>query len=68
MTAARVTYTFTGLTAQGNAYIDTFSEDYYHAWIQQWEDAINHYLSSASYPDTQLTGHPHPTSHTTRSA
>lgn len=67
-TAARVSYTFTGLTAQGNAYVDTFSEDYYHAWIQQWESAINHYLSSASHPHTQLTGQPHPTSHTTRSA
>jgi hypothetical protein len=67
MTAAKVAYTFTGLTAHGNAYIDTFSEGYYHAWIQQWEAAINHYLSSPLSADTQLTDRPHPTSHTTRS-
>jgi len=68
MTAARVTYTFTGLTAQGNAYVDTFSEDYYRAWLQQWEGAINHYLSAAAHSNAPLAGHPHPTSHTKRSA
>jgi hypothetical protein len=66
-TAAKVSYTFTGLTEHGNAYIDTFSEDYYRAWIQQWEVAINHYLSSSLSADTQLTGQRHPTIHTTHS-
>jgi hypothetical protein len=43
-TGAEVRYTFTGLTEHGNAYIDTFSEEYYRAWIRHWETAINHYL------------------------
>ncbi len=67
MTTARVSYTFTGLTAQGNAYVNTFSEDYYHAWILQWERAITHYLSATSYPGTLLTDRSHPTSHTPQS-
>jgi hypothetical protein len=44
MTAATITYTFTGLTEHGNGYIDTFSEEYYRTWIRQWESSINQYL------------------------
>jgi hypothetical protein len=46
-TSATLTYTFTGLTAHGNEYVDTFSEQHYHEWLQQWELAINHYLEQA---------------------
>jgi hypothetical protein len=43
-TRADVTYTFTGLSAAGNAYVETFTEAHYAAWLQSWEAAINHYL------------------------
>jgi hypothetical protein len=43
-TDAEVTYTFTGLTEHGNDYVETFSEEYYRAWMRHWEAAINHYF------------------------
>jgi len=49
-TRADVAYTFTGLSAPGNAYIETFSEEYYAAWLRAWEEAINHYLRHGQAP------------------
>jgi hypothetical protein len=49
-TAATITYTFTGLTEDGNAYTARFSEGYYRAWIEQWEAAMNHYLRHGAAP------------------
>ena len=43
-TRATVTYVFTGLTEQGNAYVAQFTEHHYAQWIQQWQAAINAYL------------------------
>jgi hypothetical protein len=43
-TLADVTYTFTGLSAQGNAYVETFTERHYAGWLRSWEASINHYL------------------------
>ena len=43
-TRAQVTYTFTGLSEAGNAYVETFTEPHYAEWLRAWEDAINHYL------------------------
>jgi hypothetical protein len=43
-TRADVTYTFTGLTAPGNAYVEAFTEPHYVEWLRSWETAINHYL------------------------
>jgi hypothetical protein len=43
-TDATVTYVFTGLSAQGNAYVAQHTESHYQQWIQQWETAINAYL------------------------
>ncbi|NTU78428.1 MAG: SRPBCC family protein [Chloroflexales bacterium] len=43
-TRATVTYVFTGLTEQGNAYVAQFTEPYYEQWIQQWQASINAYL------------------------
>lgn len=50
-TRATVTYVFTGLTAQGNAYVAQHTASYYQQWMQQWETAINdyvHHTTSAS--------------------
>ncbi len=43
-TRADITYTFTALTERGNAYVDTFTEQHYRAWIASWATAINHFL------------------------
>jgi hypothetical protein len=43
-TRANVTYTFTGLSALGNAYVEAFTEAHYAEWLRSWETAINHYL------------------------
>ncbi|MDQ2714501.1 MAG: SRPBCC family protein [Chloroflexota bacterium] len=50
-TLARITYTLTALTPQGNTYLDGFTQEYYQAYISFWETAITHYL---------LHGHMHP--------
>lgn len=43
-TKATVSYVFTGLTEQGNAYVGQYTESHYQHWLQQWESAINAYL------------------------
>jgi hypothetical protein len=43
-TRARVTYTITALSENGNRYIDSFSKEHYDKWMTHWETAINHYL------------------------
>ena len=43
-TQAEITYTFTGLSALGNTYVETFTEAHYADWLRSWEAAINHYL------------------------
>lgn len=44
VTRADVAYTFTALTEQGNAYVNSFSEARYAEWIRSWEQAIDHLL------------------------
>lgn len=51
---ATVTYIFTALGEDGNAYIAAFSEDHYAAYMADWEQAINHYLRHG----TLLRHHP----------
>lgn len=46
-TRAEVTYTFTGVSAPGNAYVETFTEPHYAEWLKAWEAAINRYLTRA---------------------
>ncbi len=43
-TLARITYTLTALTPQGNAYLDGFTQEYYQGSISSWETAITHYV------------------------
>jgi hypothetical protein len=50
MTHADVSYTFTGWSASGNAYVETFTESYYAEWLRSWEAAINHYLRHGTTP------------------
>ena len=44
-TDASVTYTFTALSEQGNAFTARFTEAHYQAMMADWERAINFYLA-----------------------
>jgi hypothetical protein len=43
-TAAAITYTFTGLSEQGNDWIDAYTEAAFVERMKRWEAEINHYL------------------------
>jgi hypothetical protein len=43
-TRATVTYVFTGLSAAGNSYVESFTAEHYEQWMRSWESAINHYI------------------------
>lgn len=45
-TEATVTYTFTGLSDEGNEFIARLTPAHYQEYIASWETAINHYLRS----------------------
>ena len=42
---AIVTYCHTSLGAEGDAFIESFTEDYYRQFMQDWEARLNHYLT-----------------------
>ena len=42
---ATVTYTHTSLGPQGDAFVASFTEEYYHQFMLEWESRINHFLS-----------------------
>jgi len=43
-TRARVTYTFTALSEEGNRYVSDFTEDRYREYIDSWKEAIHRFL------------------------
>ena len=43
-TRARVMYTFTALSEDGNRYISDFTEDRYREYIDSWKEAIHRFL------------------------
>ena len=45
-TSAQIRYTYTGLSAAGNAEVDRYDEAWFRDKMQSWETAINHYLRS----------------------
>ena len=45
---AQVTYMHTSLGPQGDAFIHSFSEEHYSQFMRDWEERINHYLSTGS--------------------
>jgi hypothetical protein len=45
-TEATITYTFTGLSDEGNEFIARLTPAHYQEYIASWETAINHYLHS----------------------
>lgn len=47
-TAAEISYTHTSLGPDGDAFVESFTEDYYQQLMQDWETRINHYLVHGS--------------------
>ena len=41
---ALVTYTHTSLGPEGDAFVASFTDDYYRQFMEDWEARINHYL------------------------
>jgi hypothetical protein len=41
---ATITYAHTSLGAAGDAFVESFTEDYYRRFMQDWEVRMNHYL------------------------
>jgi len=41
---ATVTYSHTSLSAEGDAFVEGFTEAYYQKFMQDWESRLNHYL------------------------
>jgi hypothetical protein len=41
---AIITYSYTSLGSEGDAFIESFTEEYYRKFMQDWESRINHYL------------------------
>jgi hypothetical protein len=39
-----VTYTWTGLSADGNDFVERQTEEHFHAWMREWEEEMTHYL------------------------
>ena len=45
---AEISYTHTSLGPDGDAFVESFTEDYYRQFMQDWEARINHYLLHGS--------------------
>jgi hypothetical protein len=45
---ATITYSHTSLGAAGDAFVASFTEDYYRQFMQDWEARMNHYLRHES--------------------
>jgi len=45
-TSARISYSYTGLSMEGNREVESYDEEWFRHKMQSWETAINHYLNS----------------------
>ncbi|HEY5970958.1 MAG TPA: hypothetical protein VIT22_03125 [Pseudoxanthomonas sp.] len=45
---ATIIYTHTSLGPEGDAFVDTFTEEFYAGFMRDWEMRINHYLTHGS--------------------
>ena len=41
---ASITYSHTSLGPKGDAFVESFTEEYYQTFVQAWEERLNHYL------------------------
>jgi hypothetical protein len=55
VTNATITYEFTSLGPLGDAYLETFTEQWYKKFMQVWERQMNYYLETGEIiPDPDL--------------
>ena len=47
-TAAEIAYTYTALGPEGDDFLNQFTAQWYKTFMQNWERAINHYLSTGT--------------------
>ncbi len=47
-TAADISYTHTSLGPQGDDFLETFTEDWYRKFMQEWETEMNHFLATGT--------------------
>jgi hypothetical protein len=45
---AKISYTHTSLGPEGDAFVASFTDEYYRKFMQDWEARINHYLVHGS--------------------
>jgi hypothetical protein len=50
---ALVRYTHTSLGPEGDRFVDSFTEDFYRTFMQDWESRVNHYLLHGSALQSQ---------------
>jgi len=43
---ATITYMHTSLGSDGDAYVESFTEEFYRQFMQDWESRLNHYLTT----------------------
>jgi hypothetical protein len=48
-----ISYTYTGLTTDGNAWIDNFTEDTFLEAVKGWERSMNHFLETGGKYQTR---------------
>jgi hypothetical protein len=48
-----VTYTWTGLSEAGNAFVDEQSEESFDTWMGEWEEEMAHYLRTGTKLERQ---------------
>ena len=51
-TAARIHYAYTGLSAAGNAILESYTNEWFREKMKGWEKAINQYLAKGKLMDT----------------
>ena len=45
-TSAEVSYTYTSVGPEGDAFLEEFTEAWYRDFMERWERTLNHYLST----------------------
>lgn len=47
-TAAEIVYAYTSLGPAGDAFLEGFTDDWYRRFMEAWERALNHYLTTGA--------------------
>lgn len=52
-----VTYTWTGLSPEGNRFVERQTEEYFGEWMREWEEEMAHYLRTGMKLERRATTH-----------